>query len=158
MTKDTIEVDGIKYKRIDEPKIEYSGALLENCHLYICYVVAQDDEGIFEAVTRHRAAGSRVRNCFETKSHAQQYADAMNTMAELRETSVLPVDNVMQWVLDIPNDSRKCDVEFSVRMRVKLDSISPIYEAKEDAELAIKRVGGDRIIKMMEVFKGIYDE
>jgi len=163
---DIIRKDGKSYKvTLEEVEESYSGALYIHTGASLDYwVVRQENDGAFQA---ERISIPSIKyldyakNVFETESHAQQFADALNTMAELRETSVLPVDGVEQYTLSLSFNKKGQYwlISYSVRyMKGKLYSPLPYYATWAEAEELLRKVGDERIIKMLKVFKGIYDE
>lgn len=98
-------------------------------------------------------------NRFESEAIAQAYAEAFNTMLELRkcEGSEAAKEGIGQYTL-VPS---KCKTYLVIHnfhdQDVKLFQISPAFTSAKYAQAAIDKVGKEKIIKMFNTLHGIYD-
>ena len=95
-------------------------------------------------------------NLFPTEQIAKDYAKALNTMLLLRRCEgTIPVTSSRQYVIRYINDEVWVD-SFN-DFRAKIELICPCFDTKENAELAIKKIGEDNILHMFKTFHGIYE-
>ena len=161
----TMSIDGEEFVLVKPDTYEkltkdqapkYSGALFKpSYHKSFSTAHLGGERGVFHSVGSLTATSIwDPKHAFETESHAQQFADAMNTIFELRDTSVLPVPGECQYFIKVTESYAYSD---SSHDSFKMASLFPTYPTSKAAQAAIERVGEDRILKAAKVFKGIYE-
>lgn len=96
----------------------------------------------------------RNMQAFETVEQARAYAEAFNTLLDLRRQpgSEAAEDEKRQWL--IRGDG---DVEWFAMLVAKIENTCPCFDSKESAEAARDAVGLDRVLKMYNTLHGRYE-
>lgn len=90
-------------------------------------------------------------NGFATKSQAKAYAEAFNTLLDLRRQpgSEAAVDGKEQWFVSYSGIA-----EYSESLGRKAERIFPFFDSHDSALAAMEAVGWDRIKRMMDTLHG----
>lgn len=143
---DALETEAAALRSIIEAPEKVEKKPLVQAKEKVGYAVLHGNDGYGAGVSL------RFRNSFETLEQAEAYADAFNTLLDLRRQpgSEAAESLTKQWYINSNGV-----VAYTANLEWKLQQLCPMFDSEASALAASDAVGLDRILRMYNTLHGM---